>query len=111
MVDLLTYNVFGVIRVTHQKITVNGTAIVEDGRPISRSVTEKYEDGCSVPEGDSGSATFGALLLADGQNRIAIHEIGSLKCGIEIGKLPEVDKVLAKLFHLLRTSSGLNHDL
>jgi hypothetical protein len=111
LTDLLRYNVFGVIRVTHKKITVNGTAIVDDGRPISRSVTESYQVDYPVPEGDTGSATFGALLLTDGSNRIAIHEIGSLKCGIEIGNIIEVNKVLAKLFHLIRTASGLNHDL
>jgi len=102
MDDLVLYNCFGLMRVGRGSITVSATAVKSSGTSITKTLTEELETVIGdIEEGELGVVVFGVMIQPGHKYRIALHEMSSLKSGVKIGDLPQVEKVFSKVLKLV----------
>jgi hypothetical protein len=102
MTQLLTYNAFGLITVTHDAVRVSTTAIAGK-RAVSRTV----EVNCSLKHIEPGEiihSSFGAWIAPDAETRFTFHEHGKLKSGEVSTEFAEVTTALSQSIKLVKES-------
>ncbi len=104
--QLLTYNAFGLITITPNKVIVNITAVVGD-RAIRRSVSKELKK--PLPEvGDrTVAASFGAWIEHGHRARLTVSELASfdLDTTERLADLPEVERLLEQAAALVEQSA------
>lgn len=108
MAGLLTYNCFGLLRVTRTNVVVNITAVTDGGKPINRSYSEDFADPITEIEPDENAGlVFGAFIEDKKKTRITVHEIGSIRAGIELADIPKVGTAIGKAVDLIKKSANI----
>ena len=97
--SLLTFNAFGTVSVSREKVSATITAVA-GGRSIVRSVSKEFEPIDGVGDGEISALIFGAWL--DQGTRVTSHEVGRLQSGVSLTDLPEVADVLRSALDMIR---------
>lgn len=99
--SLLTFNAFGTVSVSREKVSATITAVA-GGRSIVRSVSKEFEPIDGVGDGEISALIFGAWLDKGQGTRVTSHEVGRLQSGVSLTDLPEVADVLRSALDMIR---------
>lgn len=92
---LKTYNVFGMVEVSENQITVNLTAFTETAAPLTRTIKSPAEH--NIP---NGRALVGISINESGYE-LSANEVGQ----VNIATHPEVEKILGQVINWIKQSA------
>lgn len=103
--NLLTYNAFGLMKISRGTIVTTITAVQLNGKPLNRTLTEEMTPEIEqIGPGENASLVFAALIEPGKKSRIIIREFGALASNVDAGDIPQVEKSLTKALELIRKS-------
>lgn len=103
--NLLTYNAFGMMKVSRNEIVTSITAVQLGGKPVNRTLTESLDIEIDQIEPDeNASIIFAALIEPGNKSRITVREFGKLRSEVQAADIPRVEKSIAKAVDLIRKS-------
>lgn len=103
--QLLSFNAFGMVKLSRTKVTVLATSITQSGKAINRSLTEEFETIETIVPYEYGSAIFGADLNQQGHHIITYNEITSLASERPVGEFSQVSNAVVKVLNLILSAS------
>jgi hypothetical protein len=103
---LLPVNAFGMIRVTKDKITVNITAVLENGKAINRLFGQEIAGGIDEVEPDEiATAVFGIKIDDTDKWMLVMNEILPLKNLVSLGDLKDVGAAVHQAVELIKIAT------
>jgi len=100
--ELITFNVFGEIRVTRQNVTVIASATTRKGDTFTEALYDFPEQEIGEVEHDkTASAVFAAYVKPNGEYLVNFQETGDYRPTRPLGDLPQVAMTMSKTFKTL----------
>jgi len=100
--ELITFNVFGEIRVTRQNVTVIASATTRKGDTFTEALYDFPEQEIGEVEQDkTASAVFAAYVKPNGEFLASFQETGDYHLAHPVGDLPQVAMAMSKTFKTL----------
>ena len=105
MTSSLTYNAFGLLTISREKITATLT-IIQGETHISRSVIHEV-DTPEVEPDELAMATLGARVQTGKQTHLSLHELNELKSRVVFSELSGVRAALDSVTEKIKLASKI----
>ena len=103
--DLVPLNAFGVIRVTQKDVTIMLTSMKASGSAVNRSlILDLEEPPAGIEPGEMGSALLGVRIEEGKKAVVVFRELGELRSGLSLQKLPQTNSAIKQAIDLLRNA-------
>lgn len=104
---LMTFNAFGLVKITANEVTVTITSVTMSGKAIHRVVLQEFDEPLEgFEESEFLSATFGANLRPNGNIRLVFNDLIASENLPSVGEIPQVTRAIAKAIKMVQRANA-----